>query len=151
MQDPPIADVARAERPPGDDAPNDGIDDAPNDGFDNERAWILRGAMHRDQPTAFSSPPPYDQAAPQAESRFLVDWVDQHRETPHPADPAYPAGTAIDVALDAMKACRVQLAYPAARCGLWVITCRVCGYAIALATAGRADDPCSVRVPCRLH
>jgi hypothetical protein len=83
-------------------------------------------------------------------ARFAIDWVDQHREASYPADPTYLNGSAIDVALDAPRACRVELPCPAARCGLWVVTCRACGYAIALATAGRADDPRSVRVPCRV-
>ena len=91
-----------------------------------------------------------DQKPAAAESRFLIDWVDLHRESTEPADPAYPDGSAIDVALDAPHACRLQLPCPAARCGQWLITCRDCRFYIALATAGRADDPKSVRLPCRL-
>lgn len=83
------------------------------------------------------------------ESRFFVDWVDGHRVDIEASDPAYPDGTPIDVTLGAAKACRVQLVCPAARCGQWVITCRLCGYAIALKTTGRSDDPASVRMPCR--
>ena len=125
----------------------------PNDvEFTNEQAWVDAGTMRRDQPAAFArSGVVEDPGAPIAESRFLVDWVDQHHETTRPADPNYPLGTAIDVALDATRACRLELRCPAARCGLWVITCRVCSYAIALSTTGRADDPRSVRVPCKLH
>lgn len=139
MQDPPIA---------GADAASDEID-VPSDGFDNERAWIASGAMRRDQPAPFAPAPPIDPNAPQTASRFLIDWIDAHRESAHPADPDYPEGIAIDVAQEAPRACRVQLESPAKGRGLWVISCRACGYAIALATAGRADDPCSVRVPCR--
>jgi hypothetical protein len=124
--------------------------DEPDDPqFGNERRWEVDGTMRRGQPVAFSAASP-DPDAPIAEPRFLVDWVDQHHESTYPPDPAYPSGTAIDVALDAQRACRVELVYPAERCGLWVITCRACGYSIALATAGRADDPCSVRVPCQV-
>jgi hypothetical protein len=114
--------------------------------FINERAWLEAGTMRRGQPVAFA---PRDPDAPPGESRFLIDWVDQHRISPYPADPAYPNGCAIDKALEATPACRVELPYPAARCGLWVITCRVCGYPIAVETAGRADDPRSVRLPCQ--
>ena len=125
-------------------------DAAPDPEFSNERAWIEAGTMQRSAPTAFNVPlPAADLDAPIAEPRFFVDWVDQHRESQHPADATYPNGCAIDVALDAPKACRVELPYPAARCGLYVITCRACGYAIALATSGRRDDPRSVRMPCR--
>ena len=90
-----------------------------------------------------------EQVDGQADSRFLIDWVDQHRNATAPPDPAYPSGAAIDVALDAARACRLELRYPAERCGVWVITCRLCGYAIALETTGQADDPCSVRLPCK--
>jgi hypothetical protein len=124
--------------------------DAPDDPeFGNERCRIAIGTMRRSQPVPRAAS--LDPDAPIAEPRFLADWVDQHRVSTYPADPSFPIGTAIDVALDAMKACRLELPCPAARCGLWVITCRVCHYSIALATAGRADDPRSVRVPCKLH
>lgn len=92
--------------------------------FGNEDAWIAEGRMQRGQPVAFATS--VDPNVPVVESRFLVDWVDQHRSSTSPADPTYPNGVAIDVALDAPKACRVQLSYPAERCGLYVITCRVC-------------------------
>lgn len=134
--------------------PDDPHDDAFADAaldpeFSNEAAWIEAGTAKRGQPLAFSTPPS-DPNAP-TESRFLTDWVDQHRESTYPANPSYPHGSAIDVALDAAHACRVQLPWPAARCGLWVVTCRACGYAISLTTAGRADDPRSVRMPCKRH
>lgn len=114
--------------------------------FENEQAWVEAGSMRRGQPAAFVQAPDPDVPV---ESRFLIDWCDGHRGSDYPADPAFPNGTAIDVALDAARACRVELPCPAARCGLWVVTCRQCGYAIALATAGRADDPRSARLPCR--
>jgi hypothetical protein len=127
---------------------DDPFEGAPPDlEFANERAWIEAGKMRAGQPTAVSVPSDPDAAI--AEPRFLIDWVDQHRESRYPPDPSFRNGVAIDVALDAAQACRVQLAYPAERCGIWVITCRVCGYSVALGTAGRADDPVSVRVPCR--
>jgi len=133
-----------------DDPHDDSFAEAPPDPeFTNERAWIDAGTMRRGQPLMFSTPATPDPDAPSAESRFLVDWVDGHRTSTYAADPSYPAGVAIDVALDAPKACRLELAYPAARCGMWVITCRRCGFAISLSTAGRADDPKSVRVPCK--
>jgi hypothetical protein len=122
-----------------------------DDDFDNERVWMATGWMRRGEPAAFQPPATTGDAAPITEPRFLLDWVDLHRQATQPADPTYPTGTAIDVALDAMRACRLELPCPAERCGLWVITCRACGFSIALATAGRADDPKSVRVPCKLH
>jgi hypothetical protein len=132
---------------PLDDPHDDSFAGAPDDPeFQNEVCLAEAGMMRRGQPLAFSVPVP---DTPAVESRFLVDWSDAHRETRYPADPSYPNGSAVDVALDATRACRVELPYPASRCGLWVVTCRVCGYAIALSTSGRRDDPRSVRVPCR--
>lgn len=81
---------------------------------------------------------------------FDVGWVDVQSESLDPSDPLYPAGSSIDVALDAMRACQVELPSPATRCGHWMVSCRACGFAITLRAAGRADDPCRVRVPCRL-
>lgn len=130
-----------------DDPHDDSFADAPPDPeTENEQAWMVAGSMQRGRPAAFSAAVSDPDAV---ESRFLVDWVDLHRYASHPADPSYPNGSAIDVALDAPRACRLALPSPTARCGLWVITCRVCGYSIALNTAGRADDPSSVRLPCR--
>jgi hypothetical protein len=132
-----------------DDPHDDSFADAPPDPeFLNERRWIDAGTAKRGQPLVFAEP--VEAIAAVGTARFAIDWVDQHREASYPADPTYLNGSAIDVALDAPRACRVELPCPAARCGLWVVTCRACGYAIALATAGRADDPRSVRVPCRV-
>jgi len=128
---------------------DDPFQDAPPDpDFGNEDAWFQRGAMQRHQPAAFT-PVPAMAGAPAA--RFSVDWIDSGRLTEYPADPGYPRGVAIDVALDAPHACRVELPWPAERIGQWVVICRVCGYAIALSTAGRADDPHTARLPCRPH
>ena len=118
-------------------------------GLENESQWIATGWMRRDQPPAalFDALPP----VPPAESRFRVNWVDAGHDSTQPPDPTYPNGCAIDVALDAVHACRLTLPCPAARCGIWVISCRACGFAIALATAGRSDDPRSARLPCKLR
>lgn len=132
-----------------DDPHDDAFLDAPDDPeFTNERAWLGIGAMRRGRPVAFT--PAVVPDTPAAESRFLIDWADGHRVSTYPADPAFPSGCSIDVALDAVRACRVELPYPASRCGMWVVTCRRCDYSIALATTGRADDPSSARLPCRV-
>lgn len=132
-----------------DDPHDDPFDDAPPDpDFANEQAWLNTGAARRTRPTAFatttSTPSP-------ASSRFAIDWINAHRTATYPTDPSYPNGVAIDLALSARKACRVELPYPAASCGLWVVMCHACGFVVALATAGRADDPHTVRLPCKPH
>lgn len=68
-----------------------------------------------------------------------------------PSNPAYPDGVALDAAgLDAPAWCVVELPYPAAECGYWLITCRLCGLQVAATAAGRRDDPRSVRLPCSM-
>ncbi len=89
------------------------------------------------------------EAAPEPERRFTLDWIDAHRASVEPADLAWPDGVAIDVALDAARACKVELPWPAEGRGKWVVICKVCGFAIALETSGRADDPRTARLPCR--
>jgi hypothetical protein len=130
----------------------------------NESAWIGAGTMRGEQPKASLSGSRGLSMADTGRG-FTVKWIerreasrdggpaslDGHREASLPPDPAYPNGAAIDVALDAPRACRVELPCPAARCGMWLVVCRECGFAIALGTTGQADDPRSVRVPCRLH
>jgi hypothetical protein len=145
---------------PNDDDPHDDMfGDTVDPEHVNEAGWVEAGWMRRGQPVAFnraasggsSAPvePRLGGSDPPSEPRFSVDWIDGGRIASYPPDVAYPNGVAIDVALDAARACRVELACPAAGVGLWLVVCRGCGFAIALSTAGRADDPRSVRVPCR--
>jgi hypothetical protein len=80
-----------------------------------------------------------------------ITWIDHHREPKHPPDPRYPDGVDLDLALDAVKTCTANLPYPAARCGMYVLHCEVCGLRAVASTAGRVDDPKSVKVACRLN
>lgn len=82
--------------------------------------------------------------------RLDVQWLDAGREPECPSDPAYPSGKDIDAAGDAKRACEVLLKYPAKRCGCYVIRCRLCGRSTAVTTAGRPDDPRSVRLSCKI-
>jgi hypothetical protein len=75
---------------------------------------------------------------------------DRGREPTERSNPRYPNGIDIDVRAGASANCVMQLEYPAPRCGFYVITCDLCGTNIALTTAGRRDDPRSVRVACKL-
>lgn len=130
-----------------DDPHDDSFADAgPDPEFSNEAAWIEAGSAKRLPPMVFAE----RGESVVAGGRFSIGWSDAHREARYPADPAYLNGCSIDVALDAVRACRAELPCPALRCGHWIVVCRVCDYAIALATTGRSDDPRSVRVPCRV-
>lgn len=81
-----------------------------------------------------------------------ITWHDRGRAPQHPPNPAYPEGVDLDVTggLGPLRrTCTVALPYPAPRCGLYVITCRRCTLRVAVTTAGRPDDPRSVRLPCK--
>ena len=79
-----------------------------------------------------------------------VAWFDHKRAPSCPANPAYPAGIDVDASAGAAAACAVNLPYPAKRCGLYVVRCGTCGQRTAVTTAGRRDDPRSVKIACRL-
>jgi len=80
--------------------------------------------------------------------KFNVEWIDSHREPKCAPDPAYPAGKDLDISGGA-PSCFVELPYPARRCGIYMIDCEQCGMTIAITTAGRIDDPKSLRMPCK--
>lgn len=80
--------------------------------------------------------------------KHTVEWFDSGREPKCPPDPEYPDGKDIILAPPDAKYCKVDLPYPAKRCGVYVVTCSNCTLRIGLTTAGRPDDPKSVRVFC---
>jgi hypothetical protein len=82
--------------------------------------------------------------------RFSIEWTDYHRPTKHAAHPDFPHGIDIDVSRGAAKTCTVPLPYPAKGCGYYAVECAVCGLTVGMTTAGRPDDPRSIKVPCKL-
>jgi hypothetical protein len=80
--------------------------------------------------------------------QFSIEWIDHGREPQCAPDPAYPNGKELDASSGAERKCHAALPYPAKRCGLYVVECNLCGYRIALTTAGRPDDPKSVIIAC---
>jgi hypothetical protein len=83
------------------------------------------------------------------ESRFDIKWKDAGREPQSTPNPAYPNGIDLDASKGAAVTCVVALPYPAQRCGAYVVACLICGIKVACTTAGRVDDPRSIRVACR--
>jgi len=81
------------------------------------------------------------------ETSHIVQWIDNGREPQCPPNPLYPTGIDLDLA-DGKSSCLVQLPYPAKRCGVYVVGCLNCGLRIGVTTAGRPDDPRSVRIAC---
>src|SRR5262245_7441784 len=82
-----------------------------------------------------------------------VEWIDAGREPTAKPDPRYPKGVDLDMSKGRgiTGSCRTELPYPAPRCGQYVITCSICGLSAMVTTAGRADDPRSVKVACKLN
>lgn len=82
------------------------------------------------------------------EQTMKVTWIDSGREPRCAPNPAYPGGKDLDIS-GGLRSCVTALPYPAKRCGYYVVECEKCGLSIACTTAGRADDPRSLRIPCK--
>lgn len=82
-------------------------------------------------------------------STFLVKWIDGKRSPTCVPDLRYPNGVALDVTGGRQPACLVPLPYPAKRCGYYYVECNRCKFNVLITTAGRIDDPVSVRLPCK--
>src|SRR5262245_5527648 len=85
---------------------------------------------------------------------FTVTWFDHGREPQCEPNPAYPDGIDLDARTPEEKrkpACKVDLPYPAKRCGLYLVVCERCHTSAGITTAGRPDDPRSVMIPCKLN
>jgi hypothetical protein len=80
---------------------------------------------------------------------FKVRWIDHRREPQNQPDPRYPNGVDLDITNGTGPNCATPLPYPAKRCGLYVVECKACGANALVTTAGRPDDPRSLRISCR--
>jgi hypothetical protein len=81
---------------------------------------------------------------------LAVKWVDGGREPQCAPDPRFPSGVDVDMS-EGRKACETALGWPARRCGVYVVTCDVCGLTTVVTTAGRPDDPRWVKVACKTN
>lgn len=81
--------------------------------------------------------------------QFDIEWRDAGLEPRVKPNPAYPEGIDVSGVAPGEIGCRVALPYPAKRIGSYLVRCRLCGYRLALTTAGRPDDPRSVSLPCK--
>lgn len=78
-----------------------------------------------------------------------VEWIDSGHEPRWPPDPAYPHGKHMVAAVPGDRCCSVTLPYPAKRCGVYLVSCPTCGLTAHVTTAGRPDDPRSLRIACK--
>lgn len=77
-----------------------------------------------------------------------ISWIDHGREPKCQPDPEYPTGKDVGCVEDGQKSCKVDLPYPAKRCGVFIVECETCKVRVAVTTAGRPDDPRSLTMPC---
>jgi len=87
----------------------------------------------------------------QAQPQFAIIWYDSGREPQCPSNPLFPQGMDINLQGTALHGCTVMLPYPAKRCGVYQLICKVCGLSVGVTTAGRPDDPRSLTVACRMR
>jgi hypothetical protein len=74
-------------------------------------------------------------------------WISRNRKPQNPSDPRYPDGIDID-ASRGQTFCSTTFPHPTAECGLWIVECDVCNQRVMLTTAGRPDDPRSLKLAC---
>lgn len=79
---------------------------------------------------------------------LTAEWFDGKREPKCPPDPRYPEGIDLDLSQGARAACHTLLDYPAPRCGHFLVVCAACGQKVVVTTAGRPDDPRSIKLAC---
>ena len=84
------------------------------------------------------------------EQRFKIEWIDRGYEPQCAPNPHYPEGIDIDGSNGLLPACLITLPYPARRCGYYYVECGICQINALITTAGRPDDPRSIKLPCAL-
>lgn len=84
-----------------------------------------------------------------ATSSLEVTFLSHHRKPTCAPNPAHPNGIDVDLTDGARVACLAELPYPAECCGVLIVRCNKCLESVAITTAGRADDPRTVKLPCK--
>ena len=77
-----------------------------------------------------------------------IEFFDTGREAREKPNRDYPLGIDLDASGGALATCKVPLPWPAKRIGQWHITCDACHTKVLVTTAGRLDDPRSVKIAC---
>ena len=83
--------------------------------------------------------------------QFSVEWMDRYAEPKCAPDLNYPTGIDLDATNGNEPSCIVTLPYPAKRIGFYSIKCFLCGLTAACTTAGRRDDPRSMKLACKTN
>jgi hypothetical protein len=80
-------------------------------------------------------------------ANFKVEWIDRGANPTGQPNPAFPRGMDLDIS-QGQRSCQGSLPYPAPRIGFYAVECRTCGANAIVTTAGRRDDPRSIRLAC---
>ena len=81
-----------------------------------------------------------------------VKFNDSGREPKEKPNPKYPNGMDISCAQPGQKSCTFNLRpYPAPRCGTYSVRCVDCQFTALVTVAGRADDPRTITIPCKVR
>jgi hypothetical protein len=78
-----------------------------------------------------------------------VTWVSRGRKAECPPNPLFPNGKIVMAHGALAPFCTVDLPYPAACVGTWIVVCSECGLRAVVTAAGRPDDPHQVRIGCK--
>jgi hypothetical protein len=81
---------------------------------------------------------------------LTIKWIDRGLSPRAKPDPRYPKGIDLDMSGGAEKFCQRLLPYPAERIGYYYVECDRCGVNAVVTTAGRPDDPRSIKLRCKL-
>jgi hypothetical protein len=79
---------------------------------------------------------------------FKVDWIDRGANPTQQPNPAHPRGVDLDLS-QGRPSCMAALPYPAPRIGFYRVECKRCGSNALITTAGRQDDPRSIKLACK--
>lgn len=104
---------------------------------EESRAWLVENHYST---RMFRFPP---------NGQFILHWHDLETEATQLANPDFLNGMNIDASEGALLSCFLKLPYPAPRVGQFHIGCKACGLTALVTTAGRLDDPVSIRLKCR--
>lgn len=83
--------------------------------------------------------------------RFKVSWIQRGGRPTEKANPAYPNGVDVDLTCGVDLFCTLNLPYPPEHpnIGMYVVECMLCGTTVTCTTAGRTDDPRSLKIACK--
>lgn len=84
------------------------------------------------------------------DENLKVQWVDRGRDPQCAPNPNFPHGIDLDASEGSEQSCYTSLPYPAKRCGFYHVRCTICQVDVMLTTAGRPDDPRSLKLKCRV-